>query len=168
MTGIDRSPTRPGSAIAVLAALIALGASGAFSWIGLALGGLGTVLLLVGVTTARQDAVTLGAATLFGAVLAAGVQGAPVGVLLFGAVTAVVAWDSAGTAIDLGAQLGRSAPTLRLELVHTGGTILVGGLAAAVGWSIFQVSLGTRPLAGPVLLLVAALCLAVALGIHER
>lgn len=167
MTGIDRSPTRVASALAVLSALAALVAGGASSWIGLALGGAGVAVLAAGVALARHDAVSLGAAALFGGVLAAGVQGAPVAPLLAGGVATVVAWDSAGTAIDLGAQLGREAPTRRLELVHAAGTALVGGLAATAGWSIYQISLGSRPLTGPVFLLVAALCLAGALAARD-
>ena len=164
MTGIDRSPTRTGSTLAVLAALVALAAAGATSWIALAVGTVGVALFIVGVALARHAAVSTGAAALFVGVLAAGVQGAPVTALLVGAVATVVAWDSAGTAIDLGAQLCRSATTVRLELVHAGGTALVGGLAAAIGWSIYQLGLGTQPLTAPVFLLVAALCLAGALA----
>lgn len=167
MTGIDRSPTRTGSAVAVLTALVALAAGGAFSWIALGLGGVGVVLLGTGIALARHDGVSLGAAALFVGVLAAGVEGAPVVALLVGAVATVVAWDSAGTAIDLGAQLGRESPTRRLELVHAGGTAVVGGLAATAGWSIYQISLGSTPLTGPVFLLVAALCLAGALAARD-
>jgi len=164
VTGIDRSPTRVGSGIAVLAALTTLAAAGAFSWPALALGGLGVLAVAAGVTLARHDAVTTGAATLFLGVLAAGVQGAPIPALLVGAVATVVAFDSAGTAIDLGAQLGRGAPTRRLELVHAGGTTLVGALTAVVGWAVFQIGVGTAPLTAPVLLLVAALAVAGALA----
>ena len=167
MTGIDRSPTRNASAIAIVAAVAALVASGAFSWIGLAIGGVGVTILGVGVALARHDAVSLGAAALFAGVLAAGVEGAPVIALLAGGVATVVAWDSAGTGIDLGAQLGREASTGRLEIVHAAGTAVVGGLAATAGWSIYQISLGSRPLAGPVFLLVAALCLAGALAARD-
>lgn len=164
MTGIDRSPTRAGSAVAVVAALGALVASGAVSWAGLVVAIAGIALLATGLALARHDAVTVGGGLLFLAVLVAGLRGAPVALLLAGAVASVVAWDSAGTAIDLGAQLGREAPTRRLELVHAGGTALAGTLAATVGWALFQLSLGTRPLTAPVLLLVAALSLSVAIA----
>lgn len=164
MTGIDRSPTRTGSAIAVVAALVTLVAVGAFSWPALALAGLGVLAVVAGLALARHDAVTTGGAALFLAVLAAGVQSAPIPALLGGAVATVVAADSAGTAIDLGAQLGRGAPTLRLELVHAGGTALVGTAAAAVGWAVYQIGVGTTPLTAPVLLLVAALAVAGALA----
>jgi len=164
VTGVDRSPTRAGSAIAVGAALVTLVAVGAFSWPALALGGLGVLAVAAGVTLARHDAVTTGAATLFLGVLAAGVQGAPIPALLVGAVATVVAFDSAGTAIDLGAQLGRGAPTRRLELVHAGATTLVGAVAGGVGWAVYQIGVGTAPLTAPVLLLVAALAVAGALA----
>jgi hypothetical protein len=167
VTGIDRSPTRPGSVVAAVAALAALVARGAFSWPALGVATAGVALLGVGLAFARHDAVTVGGGLLFLAVLVAGLRGAPVVALLSGAVATVVAWDSAGTAIDLGAQLGRAAPTLRLELVHTGGTVLVGALAASVGWALFQLRLGTAPLTAPVLLLVAVLAITGALAVRS-
>lgn len=168
MTGIDRSPTRPGSVVAAVAALIGLVASGAFSWPALGIATAGVALLGVGLTLVRHDAVTVGGGLLFVAVLVAGLQNAPLVALLFGAVASVVAWDSAGTAIDLGAQLGRAAPTLRLELAHTAGTVLVGAIAAGVGWAIYQLSLGARPLTAPVLLLVAVLAITGALAVRSE
>ena len=168
MTGIDRSPTRTGSAIAVAAALVALVVAGGFSWAGLALGGVGVLAVVTGLTLARHDAVTTGGGLLLLAVIVAGLQGAPVPALLVGAVAAVVAFDSAGTAIDLGAQLGRGASTRRLEFVHTGGTVLVGTVTAGLGWAVVQLSVGSTPLTAPVLLLVAALAVAGALASRGR
>lgn len=164
MTGIDRSPTRLGSGIALLAALLAAVASGPYSWIALGTGTVGFALVLVGVVVGERAACTTGSAGLFVGVIAAGARGAPVPIVIGGGVAAVVAWDSAGTAIDLGAQLGRAADTTRLELVHVAGTTTVGCLAAGIAWTVYRVGIGTYSLTVPALLLVAALCIAVALA----
>jgi len=157
---IDRSPTRTGSVVSLLGALLAVGVSAAFSSVALAVGLVGVLLIALGLSLARHDGATVGATLLFVAVLVAGLQGAPSGFALAGTVATVVAWDSASTAIDLGAQLGREAPTKRLELVHSGATVLVGTLTAGLGWALFQAPLGETSLTVPVLLLVAVICLA--------
>lgn len=166
MRGIDRSPTRTGSVVAVAAALVALAASGLYSWIALAAGATGVSLVALGVVLGRHDAVTVGSGALFAGVLAAGVQGAPVGVVLLAAVTTVLAWDAGGTAIDLGAQVGRDAATARLELVHATATTAVGALTAGLAWSVYRIGVGGRSLTVPVLLLVSAFCIALALTIR--
>ena len=78
----------------------------------------------------------------------------------------MVAWDAGGTAIDLGKQLGRAAGTTRLELVHAGSTALVGVVTAVGSLAVYQTSLGRSPLTAPMLLLIAALCIAVALTVR--
>lgn len=168
MTAIDRGPTRLSSAIAVTAAILAFLVSGPYSWIALAVGGLGVVLVLLGVLTGAHAAVTVGSAGLFVGAIAAGLQRTPPLFVLGGAVAAMVAWDTGGTAIDLGAQLGRAADTTRLELVHAASTVLVGTVAAGGGWALYRTSLGGRSLTVPMLLLIAALCIAVALTVRDE
>lgn len=168
MTGIDRGPTRLSSAVAVAAAILAFVVSGPYSWIALAVSALGIVLVVVGVVTGTHAALTTGSAGLFAGVIAAGLQGTPAPFVLGGAVAAIVAWDTGGTAIDLGAQLGRAAETTRLELVHAASTVLVGAIAAGGSWMLYRTSLGSRPLTVPMLLLIAALCIAVALTVRDE
>jgi len=160
MTEIVRSPARTGSIVALLAALLALALGGIFSAVALAIGLIGVLIVALGLALARHDIVTVGSTLLFGGVVAAGLQGAPPGITLGGTVVTVVAWDSASTAIDLGAQLGREASTTRLELVHSGATAFVGTVTAGLGWALFQIPLGETSLTVPVLLLVAVICLA--------
>jgi len=168
MSALDRSPTRLGSRIAVVAAVVAVLVGGPYSWLALATGTTGLVLVLFGVGAGSHAAVTTGTASLFVGVIAAGVAGAPVPWILGGGVAAVVAWDSGGTAIDLGHQLGRGAETTRLELVHAGATGAVGSLTAATAWSVYRLLTGTYSLTVPALLIVAAVCIAVALASHRE
>lgn len=166
MTAIDRKPTRLSGGVAVAAAVVAFLLSGPYAWVAFGAGGLGVLLVVVGVVSGRHAGVTAGSAALVTGSIAAGLDGVPAPFVLGGAVAALVAWDAGGTAIDLGAQLGRTAETTRLELVHTSSTVLVGVAAAAGSWGLYRVGLGRRPLTGPMLLLIAALCIAVALTVR--
>ena len=131
MTAIDRGPTRLSSGVAVAAAVVGFLLSGPYSWVALAAGGLGVFLVVAGVVGGRHAAVTAGCAGLVVGSIAAAQAGTPALFGLGSAVAALVAWDAGGTAIDLGAQLGRDAETTRLELVHAGSTALVGVVTAA-------------------------------------
>lgn len=166
MTAVDRRPTRLSSAVAVAAAVTAFLLSGPYSWVALAASGLGVVLVVVGLGTGRHAPVTVGSAGLLIGVVAAGVADTPPAFVLGGAVGTVVAWDAGGTAIDLGAQIGRDAGTTRLEVVHAGSTALVGCVTAVGSLALYWTSLGRSPLTAPALLLIAALCIAVALTVR--
>ncbi|WP_276271359.1 DUF7519 family protein [Haloarcula litorea] len=162
------APPRTSLALSVVAGLVPVGLAGAYGWLALActLGGVCT--LAVGVVVGSRRAVTVGAAVQTVGVLAAGVAGTPAWLALAAGVAALVAWDVGGTAVDLGVQLGADADSRRLELVHAGATTLVGTATATVGYLAYQVQVGRRPVTAPVLLVVAALCLAVALSLSER
>jgi hypothetical protein len=159
MNRIDRSPTRLASALSIVAAVLVLVVSGLYSWLTLVVGGVGLLGLAIGLATARQDAVSAGGAFLFGGVLAAGLDGAPALVLLAGAVAAVLAWDSATTAIELGDQLGRAAPTWRAELAHTTLTALVGLAGLGVAYGIYVSVAWSASLTGVFVLVFAVLVL---------
>ncbi|MFB6129790.1 MAG: hypothetical protein ABEJ28_03105 [Salinigranum sp.] len=163
MTGVDHAPTRFGTAVAGAAGVVALGAGGLYSWQALGIGAAGIFLLAAGLAVGRRGAVTLGAAALFADVVLAGATGAPVVPVLVGTVAAVVAWDVGLTAIGLGEQLGRAAPTTRLEAVHAGVGALVGAATAGLGYGVYRTASGGQPLLALVLLLLAGLLLASAL-----
>lgn len=65
--------------------------------------------------------------------------------------------DSTGTVIDLGAQIGLEADSMRLELVHAGTIALVRTVASGFTWGLYRVSIGTYALTVLALLLVTAL-----------
>lgn len=162
-TPIDRSPVRLGTGLAIVSALLAWLAVGAYSLLAVAIGAPGVALVVVGATRGARWAVTSGAAVLFAGVLVAGVFEAPPLALLAGTVLAVTAWDAGGTAIDLGEQLGRDADATRLQVVHVGSTALAGLLATGVSYGIYRAATGGQPVAALALLLVAAVMLTEAL-----
>jgi hypothetical protein len=163
MNSIDRSPTRLASALSVVAASVVTVGLGLYSWFTLAIGSVGLLTLGAGIATARHDAVTAGGAFLFAGVLTAGLDGAPALVLLAGAVTAVFAWDSATTALELGDQLGRTALTWRAELAHVTLTGLVGLAGLAVAYGIYVSVAWNASLTGVFVLLFAVSVLSSAL-----
>ncbi|WP_459191508.1 DUF7519 family protein [Halosimplex sp. J119] len=162
MTEVDRSPAALSGSAAVAIGLIAL-APGVYDQTALLAGLLGFLALAVGVTRGANGAVTAGATALLLASVLAGVGGAPVEVLLIGVTATVVAWDSGGTAITIGDQLGSAADTARLEAVRLGASALVGTLTAAGGYAVYRTASGGMPFLALLCLLVAAALLASAL-----
>ena len=156
---VERSPARLGSWLAVGAGLVAVATSGIYSLSALAVGGAGVLLLVVGVVRGTQNGVTMGAATMFGGIVVASVQGAPVAATLVGTVAVVFAWDVAGTAITIGDQLGRAVDTSRIEVVHASTSALVGVLAATLGYGIYVTATGGQPLVALAFLLLATVLL---------
>ena len=160
MTALDRSPTRPGSLFASVAALVAVGLPGLYSWLTLGAGMLGLILLGSAVLGGRQSAATVGSGLVFVGVIVAGLEGAPEVVLLVATVATVLAWDSASTAISLGRQLGSETPTTKVEVVHVGATALVGGAAVAIAYGLYTVVAGEGSLTAVVFLVLAAVLFA--------
>lgn len=160
---IDRSPTRVSSLVGGVAAAFSVSVIGVYSWAALGVGFLGLISLVVGLLAGKQSAITLGASALFVGVLLAGIEGVPALVLLVATVGAVLAYDSATTARSLGEQVGRNAPTTRLELVRLSATTLVGVGAVAFAYGGYALAAGGDSLTALVLLLLAAVLIASAL-----
>ena len=161
--GVERRPSRFGSALALVAALAAVLAGGLYSVTGLGVGAVGFLALAAGLAYGRRGAVTLGAVGLFVGALLAGVRGAPVGPVLVGATAAAVAWDVATTAVSVGEQLGSDADTRRLETTGALGSTVVGVVTVGLAYGVYQAGTGGRPVAALAFLLAAAALLSVAL-----
>lgn len=164
MKAIPRAPARLSSWGSVLAAFVALGTSGFYSWPALAVGSVGLLLLAVGIVRGANSAVTLGAFGLFVGGIIAGVQSAPVVPILISVTFSVLAWDVGASAISIGNQLGRDADTRRIEAVHMTASGVVGVVTAGVGYGLYQTGTGEQPVAALVFLLIAAVLLVEALG----
>lgn len=162
MTQIDRSPAVFSGSVAVAAALVAL-SPGIYGGAALAAGAVGFVVLLGGVTRGVQPVVTVGATALLVGAILAGLDGAPVEVLLLAVTATVTAWDAGRNAITVGDQLGREAETLRLEAVHLGATAITGTLTASAGYAIYRTVTGGAPVLALLFLVLAAVLLASAL-----
>lgn len=159
MTEVVRAPTRVGSAVAVLAAGLAVTALAPAGPLGVAPAIVGLAFVLVGLARGVRRTLTGGVALLLlGALL-----GAVAGVLaiypLLAAALAIVAWDVGENAIGLGEQVGRAARTTHAELTHAVASALV-GLGTAVGaFFLYRIARDGRPLPALVLLLIAAVVL---------
>lgn len=161
MTAVDRGPATTSRWLSAFAGLLALVTGGFYSWIGLAVGAVGLVVLVGGLARGTNRYVSSGAFGLFLAAVVAGTQGAPVPSVLAGVVLSVVAWDVGGNALGLGRQLGRDAKTRRIELLHAAASLTVGVVTASIGYGVYWFSAGGQP-AGAVVLLVLGAVLLVA------
>jgi len=159
---IDRKPTRLSSVLALGAAALTTAASAysPFAFVPCLLGGL---VLVAGLAGGDQRAVTTAGGLLVVGVVLGGVVGAPVAPTLVGVTGALLAVDLGSTAVAVGDQLGRRAPTARLELVHATGSVLVGAGLVAGGLVVHETAAGSQPVTGVLGLVVAAVVLFVAL-----
>lgn len=164
MTGseLDRRPSRTGTALALLAAVVVVAA--------LTPAGAGQLVAVTGLVAfaaalRRGSAVLLGAGGtgLFAGVLLGGVAGAPPEPMLVAAAGTVVAWDVGENALTLGDQLGRAARTERAELVHAAGSTAVAAVGAALAYLAFVGVDRGQPSMALVLLLLGAVLLATTL-----
>lgn len=163
MTVPAPAPPRVGMATASLASVVAVGSVATAGVPALAVGTLGLVVLVTGLTRARGDAVTAGASLQATGALVAGMGGAHPFVVLVALVAAVVAWDVGWMAVDLGVQLGETVPVTRALGIHAVASWGVGLAIFAVGVAVFRVSTGGQPVAALLLLLVAAVLVGVSL-----
>lgn len=163
MSRLDRTPTPFGRWVAVSAALVALVSSGLSSWPALGLGAAGLTLVGVGLHRGTDAAVTVGAVCLLAGSLVAAVDGAAPALVLVAVTASVVAWDVGGTAIGLGAHLGRDADVVRLEAVHAGASVAVGAVTAGVGYGLYRAGTGGHPMVALLFLTLAAVALVAAL-----
>lgn len=159
MTGIDRSPATLSQWVSLTAGLIALTACGYYSWPALGIGATGFVLLGLSLVRGTTVNVTTGAFLLLSAAIMAGVQNAPVLPVLVSVVFTVVAWDTGGSAISIGEQLGREARTLRIEIVQITMSITVGTLAAVTGYAIYHFGASGQPVTAVIFFLIGAILL---------
>jgi hypothetical protein len=164
MTPIDRRPAPLSRWASFLAALVAVGASGLYSYPSLALGVLGLSILSLALWRGSNAGVTTGAFVIFLGALLTGAWAGPVVPTLVSITGAVLAWDFGITAIGVGAQLGREAETGRLEGVHLAASTGVGVASAGIGYGLYSAGTGGQPVAALIFLLLSAVLLLYALG----
>lgn len=127
------------------------------------IGVLGVGTVTVGLLLASRALVELSGAVLGMAVVVGGALGATPASLSVAALAAVVAFDVADHAHGLGQEIGRDARTRRNELVHAGGSLLVGGVAGAIAYGVFLGIAGGQPTTALAFLLCGAIALVAAL-----
>ncbi|WP_049927009.1 DUF7519 family protein [Halopiger goleimassiliensis] len=165
---LTHRPTVASSAGAVVAVLFAAAVAATGSIGGGALAATGGVILAGGLVRGHRSAVDLGGFVAFGGVVVAGLESGYVEPTLVGTVGTVVAWDVGHGAIDLGEQLGQESPTLRLEAVLACSSLLVGLLAATIGYALYVFGPATGPVGALVLFLAAAALLTIGLGMGRE
>lgn len=163
MTAVDRRPVRLSRWVSAFAGSLTLVMSAFYSWPALGIGAIGVLLLWIGLVRGTPGAITTGTFGLFVAAVAAGVQNAPIVSVLASVVLAVVAWDTGGNAIGIGEQLGRSAETTRIEIVHSVASLTVGVITAGIGYAIYRFGAGGQPIGAVVFLTLGAVLLVAAL-----
>lgn len=159
---IDRAPTRTSSVLALGSAVVTTAAT-VYSPFAFACCLLGGLVLATGLAAGNRLAVTAASGILVAGVLVGGVAGAPVTPTVVGIAGALLAFDLGSTALAVGEQLGRGAPTLRLELVHAAGSALVGLALVAGALVVHEAAAGSQPVTAVFGLVVAVVFLLVAL-----
>jgi len=159
---LDRRPSRTGTALSLLAALVVVGALTPVA-AGQLVAAIGLVALVVGLQSGAGRAVDAGATLLFVGVVIAGVFGAPPELLLVATAGTVVAWDVGENAVSLGHQLGRAAGTDRAEFVHAAASTGVAAAGAGLAYVAFVGVESGQPSIALVSLLFGAVLLATAL-----
>jgi hypothetical protein len=117
---VDTSPARLSSAVATVAAALAVLISAPLSVFALPLGVGGFVVFLVALFGAgSRSLLWFGCVALFVSVVVAGTLGSgPPALLLTSVAATLLAWDIGQNAISVGEQLGNGATTWRSEVVH--------------------------------------------------
>lgn len=159
----DERPPPLGLWIAFGFALLAAAFAGSGSGLSLFLAGLGLALLVGGLFIEIEPLLTSGAVLLFLAQLVRVGGGGDLELSILGAAFAIVAWDVGEHTHSLAGYVGRSGRSRHAILTHTGLGLLVGLVPVGVGYLVYSLAPGGRPLSALVLLLLAALFVIVSL-----
>ncbi len=150
-------PPRASVAIAVFAALAAVGALFPAVTVGLTLTVVGAVALAGGLAVARRRYVTLGSGLQAAGIGLAAVFGAPPAQVAIALGAAVVAWDISHHALGLGEQVGAGGVAMRAEVVRGLASTAVVAATIAVATAIYSAIGGEYPVTALGALLLAAL-----------
>jgi hypothetical protein len=160
---IDRSPAVLSASLSVFAGMVAVVALALGSPTALAVAVPGLLVVGLALLVGSRRALGGGETLLVGAVLLAGVQGAPAESLLVATLATLLSWDVGDNAVEVGEQLGRGADTRRAELVHAAASTAVGVVGAGVAYGAYLGATGGQPVTALVFLLIGAVALVSAL-----
>lgn len=163
MTEFEPAPPQLGLGLAFLFGAGAAAFAGSGSGLSLMLGGLGIAFFVGGLFLGEQPFLTMGAVFLFMANLARLVVGGDLELSILGTVFAITAWDVGEHAHDLGQYVGREGRSDQAVLTHAMLSVLVGIVPVGLGYVIYSLAPGGRPLSALVLLLLAALFVVIGL-----
>ncbi|MFP9191050.1 hypothetical protein ACLI4Q_05220 [Natrialbaceae archaeon A-CW1-1] len=143
----DARPSITGAAVALLfGALVTLLATMG-SMIATPFAFAGLLSIGYGVTVGSTRAVDTGTAGFVPAIAIGTAGSLSIPLTVSAVVCLYTAWDVAHNAIGVGEQLGRWTETTRLELIHAGGSLVVGALTAGIVLLFYQVTVEGLPFA---------------------
>lgn len=137
MNALNYRASRCSSSIAVGASSVVIVLLGSVSAGALLLGIFGLLSILLGLRRASRTWISVGIVWFGLAVIAAVFYNASVEVVGISILAGTVTWDAANRGISIGQQLTRAAETYRVELLHSGVTVVIGVGSFGVGYSIY-------------------------------
>lgn len=158
-TSIDHAPTRFGTTLALVTALIAV-LTVAFSSVILAIpiGVVSLVLVGLGLLSGYRTAIGLGVGLIFfGLILTGTFLNASVETMLVGTVATILTWDLGENAISVGEQLTSDASSVRTEAFHAAASSIVGVVGAGLAYAVYASASGGKPLPALVFMLVGVI-----------
>lgn len=161
IVAVTAAPSRLGQAVALVAAAVAVGLTAPFAVFAVpfAVAGLAIVSGSLFVAYSRGWLSVGVGLVLLGAVVAGGYGAVPVEFMLVGVSAALLALDVGQYAIGVGEQLGRQAPTRRLEITHATSTAIALTVASALVYAVYLFAGDGRPASAVALSVIGAITL---------
>lgn len=156
---IDRRPTLPGVVGGTAAAAVGGAMTVVLAPVSAPPVALGVMAAAAAGVTGHRRLLTVAAWLLGASLVGAAIVGGTPATAVAAGVLYLVAWDLLDAATVLGRQVGRATGTVRLEALRAGGTLLGGGVVAALTYGVFALAPGVWPLSALLLVLLAGAAL---------
>lgn len=136
---IEHRPPRISQWIAVAAVVFGAVATVPFATLAIPFGVAGVALVVVALFVRHSRSwLTVGTALILLGTIITGAYGAvPPELMLLGVGATIIGWDVGQHGIGIGRQLGRSTPSTRVQLVHTGTSAITIGLVSILSYAVF-------------------------------
>lgn len=159
MMDLDWLSTVLGSLFTLGGGVLVLAIAGSASSLAGAICILGILTTGLGLVRRSRQLVSVGATTFWIATVIASVDGLVVEGVLLAVFVTIVSWDAGRRAIDLRTEFPHNASTWRVEVVHGGSTVLVGGVSLLVATGLYHGTSGSTSVLAVALLSIATLLL---------
>lgn len=159
---IDHRPPRLSQVIAAAAAVFGALMTVPFATLAIPFGLSGVSLVLVALFVRHSRAwLTAGTAlVLLGAIITGTYGAVAPELMLLGVVATIIGWDVGQHGIGIGHQLGRTTPSARNQLVHTGTSAVALGLVGILSYAVFLLAGDGRHVTTVVVLVLGVLVVA--------
>lgn len=158
---VVRAPSRLGQVVALVAAAVGVVLTAPFAALALpfAVAGLAVVAGSLFVAHSRGWLSVGVGLILLGAIISGGYGAVPVELMLVGVAAALLAFDVGQYTIGVGEQLGRQAPTRRLEVTHATASAIALTVASAFVYAVYLFAGDGRPASAVALSVIGAILL---------